>query len=328
MSNYSISQITTKLSNLFNPFANSTLGALDAIKHVGVDKDKDIVVLIITTYTNNPEEVKYLRKAIAKLIKIDLEFSGVKIEFEQAKVLSCQNAKFILIESGKGGVGKSQIAINLAYQLALLGKKVGLIDGDIYTPSTNIMLMIPNQTLAVNDYGKIIPHKIKDFEMVSVEFFNQPDEAVLWSKDIVNNMFSNFLYQVAWSKDLEYMIVDMPSLTTEFMVNVKSLLPNSEVLLVTSPSFTSAHSVIKAGNGVKQLGQSIIGVIENMNGFPVSKDEDEYLNTNGGKVVSNALDIELICSIPFKPARTGYLYELDEENGQIFKDLATLISIR
>ena len=189
MSNYSISQITTKLSNLFNPFANSTLGALDAIKHVGVDKDKDVVVLIITTYTNNPEEVKYLRKAIAKLIKIDLEFSGVKIEFEQAKVLSCQNAKFILIESGKGGVGKSQIAINLAYQLALLGKKVGLIDGDIYTPSTNIMLMIPNQTLAVNDYGKIIPHKIKGFEMVSVEFFNQPDEAVLWSKDIHNHIF-------------------------------------------------------------------------------------------------------------------------------------------
>ena len=328
MSNYNVAEIKQELASLFNPFANKTLGSADAIKHVGIDKEKDVVVLIINTYTNNPEEVKYLRKAIAKLIKIDLGFSGIKIQFEQAKEISCKDAKFILIESGKGGVGKSQIAINLAYHLALLGKKVGLIDGDIYTPAANIMLMIPNQTLAVNDYGKIIPHKIKGFEMVSVEFFNQPDEAVLWNKDIVNNMFSNFLYQVAWNKDLEYVIVDMPSLTTEFMVNVKTILPDSEVLLVTSPSFTSAHSVIKAGNGLKQLGQSIIGVIENMNGFPVSKDEDEYLNTNGGKVVSNALDIELICSITFKPAKTGYLYELDEENGQIFKDLATLISIR
>ena len=328
MSNYNVNQIKEKLANVFNPFANDTLGNLDFIKHVGIDKDKDVVVLIINTYTNNPEEQKYLRKAIAKLIKIDLAFSGIKIQFEAKKSLSCPNAKFILIESGKGGVGKSQIAINLAYHLALLGKKVGLIDGDIYTPASNIMLMIPNQTLAVNDYGKIIPHKVKGFEMVSVEFFNQPDEAVLWNNELVNNMFSNFLYQVAWSKDLEYMIVDMASLTSDLMVNAKSLLPNSEVLLVTTPSFASAHSVIKCGNGLKQLGQTIIGVIENMNGFPVSKDEDEYLNTNGGKVVSNALDIELICSIPFKPAKKGYLYELDEENGQIFKDLATLISIR
>ena len=328
MSKYSVNQIKESLSKLFNPFANDTLGALDAIKHVGIDSEKDVVILIINTFTNNIEETKYLRKQIAKLIKIDLGFSGIKIQFEAKKTLSCPDAKFILIESGKGGVGKSQIAINLAYHLALLGKKVGLIDGDIYTPASNIMLMIPNQTLSVNDYGKIIPHKIAGFEMVSVEFFNQPDEAVLWAPQIINNMFSNFLYQVAWSKDLEYVIVDMASLTTDLMVEVKNMLPNSEVLLVTTPSFTSAHSVIKCGNGVKQLGQSIIGVIENMNGFPVSKDEDEYLNTNGGKVVSNALDIDLICSIPFKPAKTGYLYQLDEENGQIFKDLATLISIR
>ena len=190
------------------------------------------------------------------------------------------------------------------------------------------MLSIPNQSLDVNDYGKIRPYKAKGFEMVSVEFFNNPDEAVLWSSPIVNNMFSNFLYQVAWSKDLEYVIVDMGPGTSEIMVNAKTLLPNSEVLLVTNPSFTSAHSVIKSGNGVKQLGQGIIGVVENMTGFPVSKDDDEYLNTNGGKVVSNALDIELICSIPLKAPKKGYLYELDEENGQIFRDLATLIVVR
>ena len=328
MSKYSINQIKEAVGKLFNPFANQTLASYDAIKHVGIDNNKDVVVLIIITSTSNPEEEKYLRKTIAKLIKIDMEFSGIKIQFEQKKVLACEKAKFILIESGKGGVGKTQVAINLAYHLAKMGKKVGLIDGDIYTPTANIMLSIPNQTLSVNDYGKVYPHKIKGFEMVSVEFFNQPDEAVLWNTSLVNNMFSNFLYQVAWSKDLEYMIVDMGPGTGDLMVNAKTLLPNSEVLLVTTPSFASAHSVIKAGNGLKQLNQSIIGVIENMVGFPVSKDEDEYLNTNGGKVVSNALDIDLICQIPFIPAKKGYLYELDEENGQVFKDLATLITIR
>ena len=142
-------------------------------------------------------------------------------------------------------------------------------------------------------------------------------------------MMRNFLYQVVWNKDLEFLIVDMPSDTSEVLIDAKTYVPNAEVLLVSTPSIVSSHVVLRAADASKQLGQSIIGVIENMSGLDTSPNEESYLNCSGGQIISQTLGIEFLGSIKYAPAKHHLcLYEDDEENALAFKDLATIISIR
>lgn len=321
--------VLNALEKVVNPFSNMTLKDQDAIKHVGINDEKGVVILIIGINNLAGDEERYMRKEIAKLIKIDLGFNGVKIQFEQLQHLTCQNAKVILVGGGKGGTGKTTIACNIAHQLNKMGKKVGLIDGDIYGASVLTMLDIPPQNLKINDYGKVIPFNYNDIELVSVEFFNNPSEGLVWKSNVVVNMISNFLYKVSWNKDLEYLIIDMPSDTSEVLSTIHELVPSSEVLLVTTPHLASSHVCIKAGNASKEFNQNIIGVVENMKGFPTADNEESYLNTSGGLVVSQNLGVEFLGSLELNPPKKHLaIYEDDEANASIFKDLATLISIR
>lgn len=324
-----INEVRSRVEQLFNPFTNSTLKDTNSIKHIGINDEKKVVVLIIAISTLGGEEERYIRKELARLIKLELGFDGIKIQFEQLQKLTCEKAKIILVGGCKGGTGKTTVAINLAYQLAKLGKKVGLIDGDCYGPSILTLLNIDSLNLQVNEYGKALPYNFNGIEVMSMEFFNAPKEAALWRGDVVSGMLRNFLYQVCWSKDLEYIVIDMPSDTAETLIDIKSYIPSFEILLVTTPSLVSSHVVIRAGDGSKKLGHSIIGVIENMSGMEVSANPESYLNNSGGQLVSKELGIEFLGSIKYASAKHHLcIYEDEEENALIFKDLATLVSIR
>lgn len=327
-------EIKEKLEVLVDPATNKTLAETAAIKHVGVEPDKNLVILIIAIAKAGGEEEKILRREIAKICKIDLGFNGVKIQFEEKRKIESianRNVKFVIISSGKGGVGKSTVACNLAYALARKKKKVGLIDADIYGSSVPQILEMEHKYPSANAQGKIIPFNAFGIEVMSTEFFAEPGKPVIWRGAMLNSMMNNFFYEVNWSKDIDYMIIDSPPGTGDIALDLRTIVPDAEVIIVTTPHLAASHVATKAGVAARQLKHNILGVVENMSYYinPVNSQKEFIFGTGGGDKVAMELDSEVIAQIPInQPTQHLSLYESNEEIGKIYDDLAALLIIQ
>ncbi|HHU55878.1 MAG TPA: Mrp/NBP35 family ATP-binding protein [Acholeplasmataceae bacterium] len=321
--------IRSRIEKLIDPSQNKTLKELNAIKHIGVDDD--LVVLIITIGELGGDAEKKLRRDLAKIIKLDLGFKGIKIQFEENRRTTIRKAKFIIIASGKGGVGKSYITANLAYALRRQNKKVGIIDCDIYGSSIPHLLEMEISEPLVGKDNYIIPFKKYGIEVMSTAFFAQDEQPVIWRGSMLKSMITSFFEQVKWSHDLEFVLIDAPTGTGDVMIDLKTLMPSAEVILVSTPNEIDTYGVIKAGNGYKELRHNIIGIIENKSYVidPKSSDEIEVYKRKATDEIAEKLDTEIIATIPFAvPKFHLALYESGEEVGEIFDDLATLLIIR
>ncbi|HOA63885.1 MAG TPA: P-loop NTPase [Bacilli bacterium] len=327
-------EIRKYLENLVDESIGKTLKETNAIKHIGIDEEKSLVILIINIGKAGGEPEAKLRREIAKIVKLQLGFKGVKIQFqEQRKIDSIINrkVKFIVITSGKGGVGKSTISANIAYALTRKGQKVGLIDADIYGSSIPKILDVPHSYPRGTADGKIIPFKKGNIEFISTEFFTELGKPVIWRGAMLNSMIQHFFYDVMWSKDLDFMIIDAPPGTGDIMLDIKNHVPDAECIIVTTPHLAASHVAIKAGLAAKQLKHEIIGVIENMSYYinPVTNKPEYIFGSGGGEEVSEKLGTELIVKIPIaQPEFSLALYESEEEIGQIFDFIATLLITR
>lgn len=317
--------VRKSIENLIDESRNDTLKNLNAIKHIGIDSEKNVVVLIIEIGMMGTEAEYHLKRQLAKVIKLDLKFNGIKISFQETKNFHNvfnQNTKFIFVTSGKGGVGKSSVTCNLGYALTRLGKKVGIIDADVYGASIPKYLEFPCLNPQVNNKNKIIPFLSFGIEFISTEFFADEGQPIVWRGSVLKNMINNFFYQVAWSKDLDYVIIDIPSGTCDVLLDISSVVPKAEALIVTTPEKTAAFISAKMGTALKDKKHNIIGIIENM------CDENIY-GIGGGALVSEKLDSEVLIKLPIsRPKYHQYLYESNENNGKLYDDLANLISIR
>lgn len=317
--------IRKNIENIVDETRHDTLKNLNAIKHIGIDSERDVVVLIIEVGLLGTDADSRLKRQLAKVIKLDLGFKGIKISFQEAR--NFQNSfnkdtKFIIVASGKGGVGKSFVSSNLAYALTRLGKKVGIIDADIYGACIPKYLEVPYNEIKVNHKNKIIPFQSFGIEFISMEFFADEGQPIIWRGSVLQNMINNFFYQVEWSKDLDYMIIDAPTGTMDVTLDLSKIIPSAECLIITTPDKTSSYIASKAGTALKDMKHNIIGIIENL------CNEDIY-GKGGGEVVAEKLGTEVLVQIPIaKPTHHDYLYEDTEENGKIFDDLANIISIR
>ena len=236
------------------------------IKHVGIDQDKDLVILIIVLGKCGGLEEKAVKRSLAKIIKLDLGFTGIKITFEEKRIIESivkTDVKFILIESGKGGVGKSTVSANIAYALQRMGKKVAIIDADIYGSSIPQILEMEHAYPKADENGKIVPLEAFGMEL-STEFFAEEGKPVIWRGAMLNSMISNFFYDVVWNRNTEFIIVDCPPGTGDIALDLKNIIPNAKSIIVTTPHKSASHVATKAGITSQQLNQQIIGVIENM----------------------------------------------------------------
>lgn len=327
-------EIREKIEGIIDPATKLTLKETNAIKHIGIDPDRGVVILIVAIGKTGGIEEKAIKRQLAKIIKIDLGFNGIKMQIEEKRKLESivnKNVKFILISSGKGGVGKSTVAANLAYALKRKGKKVAIIDADIYGSSMPRILEMVHAYPKANDDGKILPLNAFGMEIISTEFFAEEGKPIIWRGAMLGSMMENFFYEVKWNPDTEYVVIDCPPGTGDIALDLRTIVPTAEALLVTTPHLAASHVAVKAGYAEKQLNHNLIGVIENMSYYinPVNYEKEFIFGEGGGNEVAQKLESELICQIPInQPTHHLSLYESDEEIGKIYDDLATLIMIR
>lgn len=317
-------ELKIKLGEILDPTIGMTLGEAEGVKHLGYDDEKDTVTAIISIGKLGGEDEKTVRRNVARVIKIDCGFSGLRLQMEESKVynsITRKNVKFIGIISGKGGVGKSSIAANIAYRMAKKGLKVGLIDADIYGSSIPTVLNITHQKPSYTTDRKIMPIMKDGIQTISTEFFTEPGQPVIWRGGMLNSFISHFFYDMNWDEGTEYVIIDFPPGTGDVTLDIKNIVPQAKMILVTTPHPSASHVAVKAGHAVKQLGHEVLGVIENLSYFvnPVNGRKEYIFGKDGGSIVADQLGTEVIASLEIaQPKNHTDLFEIDEANGKIY----------
>ncbi len=320
------------LDNVIDPSNGLTLKENNAIKHIAYNDETDLITLIVTIYNNDKVYEKALKREIAKVVKITGGYKGLRLEIEETKIkketTTNKKIKYIGIISGKGGVGKSSVAANIAYRMVKRNFKVGLIDADIYGSSLPTILGFEHQRPMGDENQKILPIKAGNLELISTEFFTEPSQPVIWRGGMLNSMLNHFFNDVKWADDTDFIIVDYPPGTGDITLDVKNFVPECKMILVTTPHPSASHVAVKAGVAAKKLEHEILGVVENMSYYinPVNNEKEYIFGEGGGQIVANELDSQLIAQIPINRPKNGSdLFEIEEINGKIYDDILDFI---
>ena len=222
----------------------------------------------------------------------------------------------ILVSSGKGGVGKSSVTVNLAMALVAKGKRVGVLDADIYGHSIPPMLGLADAVPTVVD-GMILPVPSMGMTVISIGMLKgSRDQVIAWRGPILDRALQQFLADVYWG-DLDFLLVDLPPGTGDVALSLGQKLPNAEVLVVTTPQQASAEVAERAGTMASMLEQKVLGVVENMAYLEVtcpdcsSTHRVDVFGTGGGEAVAQTLserlgyEIPLLAEVPMDPAMSG-----------------------
>ena len=312
--------IKKSLKDIVDPTSNKAFHETKAIKHCGIDEDTNAVVLVIEIKEKNAEATKKLTREIAKVVKIDLGYSGVKVDFIQAKVEQAKS-KTILIASGKGGVGKSTVTANLAYALARLNKKVAVIDADVYGANMPKIFNATDHVLLGNNDGKLYPFEKDGVQMVSTEYLVEKNRALMLRGPMLNKVLKLFFQETLWNGEIDFFLVDLPPGTGDVMMDIKEFVSDPKMLLVTTPQANASHIAIKAGFAAKDLGQELLGVVENMSYYEVNGEKHYIFGQGGGKEVADELLVELLAEFPIVPSENS-IYKETDKAGLLYLNLA------
>jgi ATP-binding protein involved in chromosome partitioning len=173
--------------------------------------------------------------------------------------------KLVAIASGKGGVGKTTVAVNVALALVKLGHKVGLLDADVYGPNVPIMLGTTQEPLATMD-KRIIPVEVAGLKMISMGLLNPGDKPVIWRGPMLHSVITQFLRSVQWG-DLDYLVIDLPPGTGDVQLTLIQTVAVTGAVVVTTPSTVALADVRKAIEMFRQVNVEVLGVVENMSTF-------------------------------------------------------------
>ncbi len=326
-----LNELKKLINEIVDPSNEMTIGETESLKHIGYDEEKDVVILTVAMGRLGGENEKKFKREIARIVKVEAGFTGLQLKLEESKIFGSITQKpihFIGVISGKGGVGKSSVAANIAYRMSKRGIKVGVIDADVYGSSLPTIFEISHQNPRFDEKKKILPILNNNIELISTEFFTNPGQPVIWRGGMLNSMISHFFYDVKWHDDTEYIIVDFPPGTGDITLDIKSIVPQAKMLLVTTPHPSASHVAIKAGHAAKTLGHELLGVIENMSYYinPVNNQKDNIFGEGGGLKVAQGLETELVAQLPIgQPKYHQDLYEIDEVAGKVYDEIVDFI---
>ncbi|MDR4888402.1 Mrp/NBP35 family ATP-binding protein [Fredinandcohnia sp. QZ13] len=337
-------QVREVLYQLQDPFLHRTFEETNAIQEIKIKEEKKHVSVKIALSKTGTGEQLQLQTTIVNALKqagaesVGLRFTDLspedlaKFKTEStggsAPLLSPVNqTTFIAVASGKGGVGKSTVSVNLAVSLARLGKKVGIIDADIYGFSVPDMMGITKRPVVRGE--KIIPVERKGVKVISMGFFVEDNSPVIWRGPMLGKMLNNFFNEVEWG-DLDYLVLDLPPGTGDVALDVHTMLPHCKEIIVTTPHPTAAFVAARAGAMALRTEHEILGVIENMSYFEskVTGEKEYVFGKGGGEKLAEELQTSLLGKIPlgqpdwndddFAPS----VYEEDHPTGKIYNEIA------
>lgn len=304
-------QVLAALSNVEDPDLKKDLVTLNMIKDVKIDDRKVAFTLELTTPACPMKEM--LKNACTNAVKhfvaadaeIDINItSKVTKPLDTTQLNAIKN--IILVSSGKGGVGKSTVASNLAVTLAANGAKVGLIDADIYGPSVPIMfgLVGAKPSARETEDGKtlILPIEKYGIKLLSLGFFADPDQPVPWRGPMASNAIKQLFNDADWG-ELDYLIVDLPPGTGDIHITISQSFPIAGAVIVTTPQQVALADTKKGLMMFRMPGVTIpvLGVIENMSYFtPSELPENKYyiFGKDGGKELATKYDVPFLGEIP------------------------------
>ncbi|CEJ46519.1 Uncharacterized protein apha_02551 [Umezakia ovalisporum] len=295
-----------------DPELRKSLVELNMIRNVKIDAGRVSFTLVLTTPACPLREfiVEDCQRAVKKLPGVTEVSVDVTAETPQQKSLPDRTGvtgvkNILAVSSGKGGVGKSTVAVNIAVALAQTGAKVGLLDADIYGPNDPTMLGLADAEILVRstDKGEILePAFNHGVKLVSMGFLIDRDQPVIWRGPMLNGVIRQFLYQVQWG-DVDYLIVDMPPGTGDAQLTLTQAVPMSGAVIVTTPQNVALLDSRKGLRMFQQMNVPVLGIVENMSYFiPPDMPDKKYdiFGSGGGSKTAFDLGVPLLGCIPLE----------------------------
>ena len=298
--------VLAALSTVIDPELHQDLVTLGMVDSVEIEGTRVAVKINLTTPAcpMKAEIEADVRQALAKvagLETVDLSFgSQVRAAPQKDTLPGIKNV--IAVGSGKGGVGKSTVAANLAASLALEGAAVGLLDADIYGPSQARMFSVEGKRLMADEEKNIIPLKNYGVKIISIANLVEDGQALTWRGPILHGTLTQMLQQTVWG-ELDYLVVDLPPGTGDVQLSLVQLVTITGAVLVTTPQDVALMDVRRAYTMLRKTHVPVLGVVENMAYYELPSGERDYIFGEGGaKTFAEAEQLELLGQIPITRA--------------------------
>ncbi|HVW42074.1 MAG TPA: P-loop NTPase [Amycolatopsis sp.] len=357
----SVEDVREALKNVYDPEIKKPITDLGMVKDVVVGDDGVVTVAVYLTVAGCPLKDTITRdttSAVGKLdgvrdVRVELDVMSDEQRTELRKSLRGDAAEPVIpfaqpgsltrvycVASGKGGVGKSSVTVNLAVAMAERGLSVGVVDADIYGHSVPRMLGAREKPTKVEKM--IMPPQAHGVKVISIGMFTPGNTPVVWRGPMLHRALQQFLADVFWG-DLDVLLLDLPPGTGDIAISVAQLIPNAEILVVTTPQQAAAEVAERAGAIAMQTRQRLAGVIENMSWLETPSGERmEIFGSGGGRTVAESLsrstgaDVPLLGQVPLDPqlreqgdAGTPLVLVAPEAPASVvLRDVASKLSVR
>ncbi|PYR73659.1 MAG: hypothetical protein DMF86_19960 [Acidobacteria bacterium] len=305
--------VLAALRTIQDPDLRRDIVSLKFVKNLAIDGGRVAFTIELTTPACPVKDQMrdQARAAVASLpgvTSVDVQMTAqvrqaVTADLNKAPVAGVRN--IIAVGAGKGGVGKTTVAVNLAIALSQTGGRVAMIDGDVYGPNVPIMLGI--QTQLTTDGRRIVPAEQYGLQVVSMGFLTQDDAPVIWRGPMLHGIIQQFFREVAWN-DVDYLIVDMPPGTGDVALSLSQSVPVAGAVVVTTPQTVSLADTRRAVRMYQKLNVPTLGLVENMSYFvcPTCRTESDIFGRGGGEAMAHDMGIPFLGRIPiYQPIRIG-----------------------